>query len=81
VAAVSSGEVQLPGTRPGVHRDGLADNKAIGDELADGLARVGIADLVNFVGVEPDLALAAANDGSGEALLRSEIGPGTGKSC
>ena len=43
-----------------MHGNLFADNEAIGDELADGLARVGVGDFVNFVRVEPDLALAAA---------------------
>jgi hypothetical protein len=42
--------------------NGLSDDEAIGDELSDGLARVGIGDLALLVGVEPDLALATAND-------------------
>ena len=43
-----------------MHSNLFADNEAIRDELADGLARVGVGDFVNFVRVEPDLALAAA---------------------
>jgi hypothetical protein len=42
--------------------DGLSDDEAIGDELSDGLARVGVGDLALLVGVEPDLALATADD-------------------
>jgi hypothetical protein len=66
---------QLPGTAPRVHGDGLADDEAIGDELADGLAGVGVGDLVDLVGVEPDLALAAVGHGCREALLRAEVHP------
>jgi hypothetical protein len=55
--------------------DGLADDQAIADELADGLARVGVADLVDLVGVEPDLVLADTDDRGGQALLGSEIDP------
>jgi hypothetical protein len=58
-----------------VHGDGLADDEAIFDELADCLSRVGVADFALFVGVEPDLALAAAHDGRGEALLGTEVDP------
>jgi len=58
-----------------VHSNRLADNEAIGDELADGLAAVGVGDLVDFVRVEPDLALAAAGHGGREALLRAEVDP------
>ena len=45
-----------------MHRDRLSDDKAIIDEFADGLAGIGIGDLCDFVGVEPDLALAAADN-------------------
>lgn len=54
--------VQLPGAATGVHGNRLADDEAIGNQLADGLAGVGVGDLVDLVGVEPDLALAAADD-------------------
>lgn len=60
---------QFPRTSTGVHRDLFADDKAIGDELADGLAGVGVRDFAGLIGVEPDLALSAANDGGREALL------------
>lgn len=58
-----------------MHCDGLADDETIADELADGLTRVGVADLVDLVGVEPDLALPTANHGGGEALLGGEVDP------
>jgi hypothetical protein len=44
---------QLPRAAPRVHGDGLADDEAIADELADGLAGIGVADLGDFVGVKP----------------------------
>lgn len=56
-----------------MHGDLLADDEAIGDELADGLAGVGVGDLGGFVGVEPDLAFAAAGHGGGEAFLSAQI--------
>lgn len=77
VSAFSSGEVQLAGTGSRVLGDGLSDDEAIGDELPDRLARVGVGDLRLLVGVEPDLALAAADDRRGEALLSSQIDPVT----
>lgn len=55
------------------------DDEAIADELADGLAGVGIRNLADFVGVEPDLALSAADDGGRETLLGAEVDP-TGES-
>lgn len=58
-----------------MHGDGLADDEAILDELADGLAGVGVGNLADLVGVKPDLALAAADNGRREALLCSEVDP------
>ena len=57
----SSGS-QFPRTRTRVHGDLFADDETIGHELADCLAGIGVGDFVHFIGVEPDLALAAAND-------------------
>ena len=75
VAAFTTSGVQLTGTGSGVHGDGLADNEAIADELADGLAGVGVGDLGDLVGIEPDLVLAAADDRRGQALLSAEVDP------
>jgi hypothetical protein len=58
-----------------VHSNRLADDESIGNELADGLAGVGVGDLVDLVGVEPDLALSASNDGRRETLLGAEVDP------
>ncbi len=58
-----------------MHGDGLANDKAIGDELADGLARVGVGNLVALVRVEPDLALATVGHRRREALLSTEVHP------
>lgn len=52
-----------------MHRHRFADDQSIGNEFADGLARVGVGDFIDFIGIEPDLALAAAGHGGGEALL------------
>lgn len=76
VAADSAGKVELTGPRARVHRHGLSDDEAIGDQLADGLAGVGIGDFALLIGIEPDLALAAADDRRGEALLSSQVDPG-----
>lgn len=75
VTTDAAGGVQLTGTGARVHGDGLADDEAILDELADGLARVGVGNLAGLVGVEPDLALAAADNGGRKALLRAEVDP------
>lgn len=75
MAANSSGGGQLSGTGTRVHGDGLADDEAILDELADGLAGVGVGNLADLVGVKPDLALAAADNGRRKALLCAEVDP------
>jgi len=58
-----------------VHGDGLLDDEAILEELADGVAAVGIGELVRLVRVHPDLALTAPGDGRCEALLSREVHP------
>ena len=67
--------IQFPRSRAGMHRDLLANDEAIGDELSDRLAGVGVGDLVDLVGVEPDFALAAPGDRGREALLCAEVDP------
>jgi hypothetical protein len=62
-----------------VHRDGFADDEAIADEFSDCLARVCVGDLAHFVRVEPDLALATADDGGREALLCAKVDPVDGE--
>jgi hypothetical protein len=82
VATNAAGGSQGSGTSTGVHCDGLLDDKAIGEELADSLAGVGVGDLIDFVRVEPDLALSAADNGRRKALLRAEVDPvGHGESA
>jgi len=75
VATDAAGEVQLPRARARVHGDGLLDDEAIGNELADGLAGVGVGDLADLIGIEPDLALSAAQDGRRQALLGPQVNP------
>ena len=58
-----------------MHGDLLANDEAVGHELADCLAGIGVRDFVHLIRIEPDLALAAANNGGGEALLGSKIDP------
>ena len=70
-----SGLIQRPRPSSRVHGDRLADDEAIANEFADGLAGIGVGDFVHFVGIEPDLALATANHGGCEALLCPEIDP------
>lgn len=71
----SSRSSESSGTGTGVHGDGLADNEAILNELADGLAGVGVGDFIDFIGVEPDLALSASDNVGSEALLGAKVDP------
>ena len=71
--ATGGGQLTRAGAR--VHGDRLLDDEAIGDELADSGARVGVGDLGDLVGVEPDLALSATDHGGREALLSAEVDP------
>lgn len=64
-----------------MHGDGLANDEAIGNELAHRLAGVGVGNLVDFVRIEPDLTLATAGHRSRQALLRTEIDPDIGMIC
>ena len=45
--------------------DGLLDDQTVADELTDVLAGVGIGDLVDLVGVKPDLLFATFHDTGG----------------
>jgi len=75
VSTDTASGVELTGGGTRVHGDWLADDEAIGDELADGLAGVCVGDFVDFIWVEPDLALTATDDGSGQALLSAKVDP------
>jgi len=75
MSANSSSSSQVPRSCSRVHGNRLADDEAIANEFADGLAGIGVGDFVHFVGIEPDLALATANHGGCEALLCPEIDP------
>ena len=69
------GGCKFPSTGARVHSDLLADDEAIRDKFADGLAGISVGDFGGLVGVEPDLAFATPDHGSSEALLRAEIHP------
>ena len=73
VATLALRGVEIARAGAGVDAGGLADDELILEELLDVCARVGVADLRLLSGVEPDLALADASDGRGEALLGAEV--------
>lgn len=66
VSSLSPGGVSFADTEARMHDGGLLDDEAIGEELADVLARVGVADFGALVGIEPDLTLAAFEDLGGK---------------
>jgi hypothetical protein len=75
VTTDSSRLVQGTGASAGVCGNWLADDKAIFGKFADSLTGVGGGDFSDFIGIEPNLALSAVEDGSREALLGGEIDP------
>lgn len=75
VSANSSCSCELTGAGSRMHSDGLSDDEAICNELSDGLAGVGVGNFAGLVGIEPDLALSAADDGGRQALLSCKIDP------
>ncbi|GMT04491.1 hypothetical protein PENTCL1PPCAC_26665, partial [Pristionchus entomophagus] len=64
---------ELAGAVARVHSDGLADDETILHQTTDVLAGVGIGDLVDLIGVEPDLSLSALEYGRREAFLQAQI--------
>ena len=54
--------------RTGVHDGGLLDHETILDELSNVLSRVSVADLVNFIRVQPHLSLATLKDRGSESV-------------
>jgi len=73
VSTNSSRSCEFPGARSRVHGDGLADDEAICNELSNCLARVGVGDFADLIGIEPDLALSTADYGGRQPLLSSEV--------
>ena len=73
MSSLSLGGVSLTDTETGMHNGGLLDDEAISVELADVLARVGVADFCGLVGIEPDLALAAVENFGCKLLLGTKI--------
>lgn len=70
--SLSLGLVAEGNAGTGVDHGGLLDDKTILGKTGDVAAAVGQRDLVDLVGVEPDLALTALEDIGREALLELE---------
>ena len=62
VSTNSSCSSKVAGARSRVHGNRLSDDESICNELADGLAGIGIGDFADFIGIEPDLALSTSYD-------------------
>ena len=58
-----------------MHGNRFANDESIADQFSDRLPGVCVGDFIDFVGIEPNLALAAADDRRREALLSAEVGP------
>jgi hypothetical protein len=54
---------------------GLADNKTILYELTNVSTRVGVGDLIDLIGIEPNLSLTTLEDGGSETLLDKKANP------
>ena len=67
----SSCSIEFTSARARVHRHRFADDQPVRDQFTDGLTAIGVRDLAGFVRIQPNLALAAANDRGREALLRA----------
>ena len=70
--SLSLGLVAEGNAGAGVDHGGLLDDETILGQTLDVAAAVGQRDLVDLVGVEPDLALTALEDVGREALLELE---------
>ena len=58
-----------------MHCNLFANDEAIGHEFADRLARVGVGDFVDFVGIKPDFAFPTTYYGGSEPFLSAKIDP------
>lgn len=81
VSAGSLGLGQSSSSGSRVHGVGLSHNKAVGHELSHLLSRVGVSNVGQLLGVEPDLSLSNAEDAGGESLSGLEVCPGVSYMC
>jgi hypothetical protein len=70
VATLALGFISQIDACTGVDNSGLLNNQTITVKTRDVAARVSESNLVNFIGVQPDLALSAFQYGGREALLK-----------
>lgn len=62
VASLSLGRIVYPRSVSGVHNSGLLHDKSILFQTGNVATRVGQGNFIDFVGVQPDLALSALQD-------------------
>merc|ERR1719187_1971313 len=56
-------------TRPGMDSDGFLDDQTVLDQLPDVLTGVGVSDLVDLVGIKPNLVLTTFHNPGRQAFL------------
>ncbi|GMR32270.1 hypothetical protein PMAYCL1PPCAC_02465, partial [Pristionchus mayeri] len=81
VTNLAAGLGELTSTEARVHSNGFADDETILHETTDVLARVGVGDLVDLIGVEPDLSLSALKNCRREAFLQAQIAAAHSAAC
>lgn len=70
VPSLTLGFVTKLNAGPRVHNGRLLNDQTVAVQLGNVASRVGEHNLIDLIGVQPDLALSALEDGSGEALLQ-----------
>ena len=73
VSSLSLGLVSQADASTGVHDGWLLDDETIPLQASNVAARVGQGNFVGLVGIQPNFALSALEDGGGEALLELKI--------
>ena len=63
MSALALGLQMTEMTSTRMHNSRLLNHETVLHELADILSRVGIADLIDFIGVQPDLSLSTLEHG------------------
>lgn len=70
--ALPTGQSVFSASSSGMDSHRLPDDQPIFDQLPNLLAGVGIGDFIGFIGVQPDLLFATAEDTGGKPLLKPE---------
>ncbi len=70
VSSLALGFISQLNASPGMNDSRLLDNQAITMQASNVASRVRQGNFIDFIGVQPNLAFSAFEDGSGEALLK-----------